>query len=168
LLGWGFEGLKIENGGPVTGFFIRLALPSEKLELERLQARASFANEGDRDALLAHPDAIEVPVEQIAGGRVFVSECEGAIVGFAAIEPRADGQSELDGMFVEPRMQRRGIARSLIEHCAEVVRKRGSTAIHVVGESPCDWVLLSVWLRGDRDNGNPLRSRDLNAKVGMN
>ncbi len=117
----------------MKGFFIRLALPSEKLELERLQTRASLANEGDRDALLAHPGAIEVPVEQIAEGRVFVSEWEGEIVGFAAIEPRTDGQSELDGLFVEPRMQRRGIARSLVEHCAEVVRKRGSTAIHVVG-----------------------------------
>ena len=114
-------------------FFIRLALPSEKLELERLQMRASLANEGDRDALLAHPDAIQVPVEQIAGGRVFVSEWEGAIVGFAAIEPRQDGDSELDGLFVEPRMQRRGIGQSLIELCAEVVRKQGSRAIHVVG-----------------------------------
>ncbi len=86
-------------------FSIRLALPSEKLELEQLQMRASLANEGDRDALLAHPDAIQVPLEQIAGGRMFVSECEGAIVGFAAIEPRQDGQIELDGLFVEPRMQ---------------------------------------------------------------
>ena len=64
---------------------------------------------------------------------MFVSEYEGAIVGFAAIEPRQDGESELDGLFVEPRMQRRGIAKSLIEHCAEIVRKQGSTAIHVVG-----------------------------------
>src|ERR1043165_7493367 len=112
---------------------IRLALPSEKLELEQLQMRASLANEGDRAALLAHPGAIQMPHEQIAGGRVFVSECEGAIVGFAAIEPRQDGQIELDGLFVEPRMQRHGIAKSLIEHCAEVVRKQGVTAIHVVG-----------------------------------
>jgi len=117
----------------VQGFSIRLALPSEKLELEQLQMRASLANEGDRDALLAHPDAIQVPLEQIAGGRVFVSECEGAIVGFAAIEPRQDGQIELDGLFVEPLMQRRGIAKALIEYCAEVVRKQGVTAIHVVG-----------------------------------
>jgi N-acetylglutamate synthase-like GNAT family acetyltransferase len=117
----------------VRGSFIRLALPSEKLELEQLQMRASLANEGDRDALLAHPDAIQVPVEQIARGRVLVSEWEGAIAGFAVIEPRGDGDSELDGLFVEPRMQRRGIAKSLIEYCAEVIRKQGSTAIHVVG-----------------------------------
>jgi N-acetylglutamate synthase-like GNAT family acetyltransferase len=113
--------------------FIRLAVPSEQMELERLQLRASLENAGDRDALLAHPDAIELPVEQIAKGGVFVSEWKGAIVGFAAIEPRADGESELDALFVEPHMQRRGIGRSLIEHCSEVARKRGSTALHVVG-----------------------------------
>jgi N-acetylglutamate synthase-like GNAT family acetyltransferase len=117
----------------MKGLFIRLAFPSEKLELERLQMRASLENEGDRDALLAHPDSIELPAEQIAGGRVFVSEWKGTIVGFAAIEPREDGDSELDGLFVEPRMQRRGIGQSLLEYCAEVTRKRGATAIHVVG-----------------------------------
>jgi len=112
---------------------IRPALPSDKLKLEELQRRASLANEGDRDALLAHPDAIEVPAEQIAGGRVFVSECDGVIVGFAALEPREDGQSELDGLFVDPHMQRHGIARSLIEHCVAIIREQGSTALHVVG-----------------------------------
>ena len=100
----------------MKGCFIRPALPSEKLALEQLQRRASLANEGDRDALLAHPDAIQIPAEQIFGGRVFVAEYEGVMAGFAAIEPREDGDSELDGLFVEPSMQRRGIARSLIEH----------------------------------------------------
>lgn len=114
-------------------FVIRQALPSEKLELEQLQMRASLANEGDREALLAHPDAIQIPVEQIAACRVFVSESDGVIVGFAALDPREDGDSELDGLFVEPRMQRRGIAKSLIEHCAKVVGRQGSKAIHVVG-----------------------------------
>ena len=46
----------------MNGLRIRLALPSEKLELEQLQTRASLANDGDRDALFAHPDAIQVPV----------------------------------------------------------------------------------------------------------
>ena len=59
----------------MRGSSICLALPSEKLELERLQMRPSLANEGDRDAFSLILDAIQVPVEQIAGGRVFVSEC---------------------------------------------------------------------------------------------
>ena len=112
---------------------IRLAVPSEKTELEQLQMRASLANEGDRDALLAHPDAIAIPAEQIAKGRLFVAEWKGVVAGFAAVEPREDGESELDALFVDPHMQRRGIGRALIEYCADFAHKQGSTALHVVG-----------------------------------
>ena len=114
-------------------FLIRRAVTSEQKDLEDLQLRASLTNAGDRDALLAHPDAIELPLAQIAAGGVFVAEWNGAIVGFAAVEPRADGESELDALFVDPNMRRRGIARSLVEHCAEVARTRKSTALYVVG-----------------------------------
>jgi len=112
---------------------IRPAVVSEQKELEDLQMRASLTNAGDRDALLAHPDAIELPLTQIAAGSVFVAEWNGAIVGFAAVEPREDGESELDALFVDPNMRRRGIARALIEHCAEVARGRKSAALCVVG-----------------------------------
>jgi GNAT superfamily N-acetyltransferase len=118
---------------PMKPLFIRVAVPSEQLELEQLQWRASLGNAGDRDALLAHPDAIQLPAEQIANGRVFVSEWEGAIVGFAAVEPRADGDSDLDALFVDPHMQRRGIGQALVEHCAEFARQQGSLALHVIG-----------------------------------
>ena len=112
---------------------IRPAGPSERSPLEDLQMRASLANPGDRDALLAHPDAIEVPLGQITSGGVFLAEWNGRIVGFAAIESRADGDCELDALFVEPGMQRRGIGRSLAERCAEVARGRGSASLYVVG-----------------------------------
>src|SRR5215475_12403260 len=114
-------------------FLIRTAAASEKKELEDLQLRASLTNDGDRDALLTHPDAIELPIAQIAAGGVFVAEWRGTIVGFAAVEPRADGESELDALFVDPSMRRRGIARSLVAHCAEVARTRESAFLYVVG-----------------------------------
>jgi GNAT superfamily N-acetyltransferase len=114
-------------------FLIRPAVISERKELEDLQRRASLTNIGDRDALLAHPDAIELPPEQIAAGAVFVCEQNGVIAGFAALLPRDDGGAELDALFVEPSLRRRGIARSLVEHCAEVARSHGSTFLHVVG-----------------------------------
>ena len=112
---------------------IRLAVTSEQKELEDLQLRASLTNASDRDALLAHPDAIELPVAQIAAGGVFVAEWKGTIVGFAAVEPRPDGESELDALFVDPNMRRRGVARSLVAHCTKVARTRKSAFLYVVG-----------------------------------
>jgi GNAT superfamily N-acetyltransferase len=112
---------------------IRAAAPSEKEELEALQLRASLTNSGDRDALLANLDAIEVPTEQLAGGRVFLAELNDAIVGFAAVEPRTDGETELDALFVEPELRRRGIGRLLVEHSCQLALKNGSAALHVIG-----------------------------------
>jgi GNAT superfamily N-acetyltransferase len=112
---------------------IRTAIPAEREALEALQWRASLGNEGDRDALLRHPDAIDLPADQIAAGGVFVLEQDGAIVGFSAILPREDGDTELDALFVEPQIQRRGIGRKLIEHCSAVARSAGSRALHVIG-----------------------------------
>jgi ribosomal protein S18 acetylase RimI-like enzyme len=117
----------------VSNFLIRCAVVSEQKELEALQLRASLTNAGDRDALLAHPDAIELPIDQIAAGAVFVSERDGMIVGFAALLPRPDGDVELDGLFVDPSSQRCGVGRSLIDHCVKYVRAQGSAALCVIG-----------------------------------
>jgi GNAT superfamily N-acetyltransferase len=116
----------------MAGMRIRAAIAAERKDLEALQMRASLSNAGDRDALLAIPDAIYMPLEQILDGRVYVAELDGAVVGFAAVLPRADGKTELDGLFVEPDRQGRGIGRMLVEHCCEVARQHGSPALHVV------------------------------------
>jgi hypothetical protein len=88
---------------------------SERQALEALQRRASLNNPGDRDALLANPDAIELPPDQIAAGHVFIAERNGAIVGFSAVLPREGPEMDLDGLFVEPHLWRHGIGRLLVE-----------------------------------------------------
>jgi GNAT superfamily N-acetyltransferase len=117
----------------MSDVFIRPAILSEYKLLEALQLRASLSNAGDRDALLANPDAIELPLELIDAGGVFVAEWNGIIAGFSAVLPRADGDTGLDALFVEPNIRRRGIGRFLVEHCAQVARTRGSAALQVVG-----------------------------------
>jgi predicted protein tyrosine phosphatase/GNAT superfamily N-acetyltransferase len=112
---------------------IRGALIDERASLEELQRRASLANAGDREALLVHPDAIEVPVGQIRDGRVLAAECNGSLCGFAAVLPRQDGDAELDALFVEPQLQRRGIGRLLVERCAEMAGAHGARSLHVIG-----------------------------------
>jgi hypothetical protein len=104
----------------VSNSLIRRAVLSAQRELESLQWRASIANAGDRDALLANPDAIELPGSQIDDGRVFVFENDSMILGFAVLLPREDGEAELDRLFVDPGSRRGGVGRVLVEHCAQV------------------------------------------------
>lgn len=114
-------------------FTVRPAVATEREALEALQWRASLNNPGDRDALLANPDAIELPLRQIAAGGVFVAEVAGSIMGFAAILPRDDGDAELDALFVDPDAWRQGIGRALIEHSCSVAKAKGAASVHVVG-----------------------------------
>ena len=112
---------------------VRTAVVSECKQLEALQWRASLNNPGDREALMEHPDAIESSVDQIRNGGVFVAEVAGSVLGFAAILPRDDGDSELDALFVEPSHWRQGFGRRLIEHCASAAKAKGAKSLHVVG-----------------------------------
>ncbi|MBY0421876.1 MAG: GNAT family N-acetyltransferase, partial [Parvularculaceae bacterium] len=113
---------------------IRAARADERGALEALQRRASLANEGDRAALLAHPDAIQLPQEQIAAGAVHVAEdAAGVVLGFAAVLPRGDKDAELDGLFVDPPAQRRGVGRALVARSVEIARAAGARALYVVG-----------------------------------
>lgn len=76
---------------------------------------ASLANEGDREALLAHPETLEFPEDAVVDGRVRVAVDDGAVVGFATITPNADAW-ELDDLFVAPTHMRRGFATALVRH----------------------------------------------------
>jgi hypothetical protein len=42
-----------------------------------------------------HPDAIELPLQQIRGGSVFVAEIADSVLGFAAILPRENGDFDV-------------------------------------------------------------------------
>jgi len=115
---------------------IRLARVEEHAALVALQVRASLANEGDRAMLLTRLDEITFPVEDIAAGQVFVAEAPGArVLGFASALPRADGDVELDGLFVEPNAWKGGAGRALVAHVATHAKARGARAVHVVGNA---------------------------------
>jgi GNAT superfamily N-acetyltransferase len=125
------------------GISVRSGLAGERSALEALQRRASLANERDREALLAHPDAIALPLEQIEAGHVFVAEREGQIAGFAVALPREDGQFELDGLFVEPHLWKGGVGRALVDRCAAYARGRGAKALHVIGNPHAEGFYIS-------------------------
>src|SRR3954447_6556587 len=93
---------------------VRAAEVSERVALEQLQLRSSMHLSMYRSQLTAHPDAIELPAEQIRAGHVRVAEDNGVVVGFAVLLERSGDACELDGLFVEPDRMRAGVGRRLV------------------------------------------------------
>ena len=91
-----------------------------------MQHRASRALPEYRDQLDANPEAIHLPPEQIERGQVVVAEGVDGVAGFAVI--LIDQVSaELDGLFVEPELWRRGVGSVLVEIAAHEARQAGLT-----------------------------------------
>jgi GNAT superfamily N-acetyltransferase len=111
---------------------VRSARVGEREALEALQLRSSVRDPMYRAQLAAHPDAIDLPVEQITAGHVRVAEQNGVVVGFAVLLERSGGACELDGLFVEPEYMRGGVGRRLVEDAARLARERGAARIDVV------------------------------------
>ena len=76
-------------------------------------------------------EAIALPFEQIERGQVVVAEIDHRIAGFAVVLDQ-EGMAELDGLFVEPELWRRGIGSALVEEAAHDARSRGLSLMTVV------------------------------------
>ena len=103
---------------------MRPARPNERLDLEELMHRASTAIPDYREQLLENPEAIVLPMEQIERGQVIVAEDVEGIAGFAVLIIE-DDQAELDGLFVEPHLWRRGVGRALVDLAVHKSRLAG-------------------------------------------
>jgi N-acetylglutamate synthase-like GNAT family acetyltransferase len=111
---------------------IRAARASERAALEELQRRSSMHHPLYRGELEAHPDAIDLPAEQLAAGLARVAERDGRVTGFAVLLARSGDACELDGLFVEPDRMRSGVGRRLVEDAMQIARERGAKRIDVV------------------------------------
>jgi GNAT superfamily N-acetyltransferase len=112
---------------------IRDARLAEIAALEALQRRASTAWDDYRPQLLAHPDAIELPVDQVRDGLVRVAvDPTGGQLGFSVVLAVAGGVSELDGLFVEPAHWRRGIGLELVADAARRAQAAGAGTLAVI------------------------------------
>ena len=109
---------------------VRDARPEEFDALRGLFRRSSLSVEGSRQALLAHPAALELPVRTDGVRSRVAVDGDGRILGFATGVP--DGEHvELDDLFVEPDVQRGGIGRVLIEDIAAGARAVGNARLEV-------------------------------------
>ena len=109
---------------------IRRGTPADLPAAADVYRRASLSNAGDRDNLLAHPEHLILGPEGLAGGRTYVAEEDGLVVGFATWA-EAGGIIELEDLFVDPGWRRRGIATALVSRIGEVLRARGVECLEV-------------------------------------
>ena len=111
---------------------IRDATAGEAAVLEALQRRSSDVWEQYREALAAHPDAIELPADFIERGWVRVAvDGADAPIGFSVAIPGEGGVYELDGLFVDPDHMRRGLGRSLVADAARRASRLGARCLEV-------------------------------------
>jgi ribosomal protein S18 acetylase RimI-like enzyme len=114
--------------GPVE---IRGAAPADLDAIADVYRRASLSNEGDRAALLAHPDALEFDPAPVVAGLTRVALTGGRVVGFATARPVGADALELDDLFVDPGHRRLGIATALVRDVERRARAAGVTRVEV-------------------------------------
>lgn len=111
---------------------IRNATPDDVASLADVYRRASLSNDGDRPMLLAHPETLVLDASSVLAGWTRVGVVAGRVVGFATTRPTGE-VAELDDLFVDPDLMRRGVARALIADALEVARLHGWRRIEVTG-----------------------------------
>ena len=113
-----------------TLFRIRWSTSADLPALTDVFVRASLSNVGDRDALLAHPEALVLEGDGIAEGLTRVATHSDDIVGFATTV-LVDGVLELQDLFVDPDWMRHGIGHHLVQDAAAIAAARGFEGIAV-------------------------------------
>jgi GNAT superfamily N-acetyltransferase len=111
-------------------FVIRDAMPADLAALRDVYRRASLSNEGDRETLLANPDALEFPGLGGDDRRTRVATADGRVAGFATSVPAGD-VVELDDLFVDPGRMRQGAGRALVLDAVAIARELGAGRVEV-------------------------------------
>jgi GNAT superfamily N-acetyltransferase len=111
---------------------IRDAVLDEVPQLEALQLRASLVAPDYREALAAHPEVIYLPAVDVSERRTRVAVVDGRVAGFSVVLPVSGITCELDGLFVEPDVMRRGVGRALIDDVVKRARAHGVHRIEVI------------------------------------
>jgi N-acetylglutamate synthase-like GNAT family acetyltransferase len=109
---------------------IRHAVKADAGALGDVYRRSSLSNEGDRAALLSHPEALEFSDLAVKEHRVRVAVVDDRIVGFATLLP-TEQTGELEDLFVDPDWMLHGIGRTLVLDAIETAQEQGLTRIEV-------------------------------------
>jgi GNAT superfamily N-acetyltransferase len=113
---------------------IRLADATDFEVISDVYRRSSLSNAGDREVLLANPEALVFAGGSIREGRTRAAVADGRVVGFATMTLGGE-VAELDDLFVDPAWMRRGVARALVLDAVSVARAGGSKRIEVTANA---------------------------------
>lgn len=146
----------------VTVIRIRSAVAGDLPALRCIFRRASLSNAGDRDALLANPDALELSHGGVADGRTRVAvAADASVVGFITGLALGGSALELEDLFVDPDWMRKGVARRLMADLIATSRLDGIARIEVTANPHADGFYRSVgfvsWYESETQFGPALR-----------
>lgn len=95
--------------------------------------RATLSNDEDRDAVPAHPEALELADGAVVEGRTRVAVGPNErILGFITTRSLGDRVVEIEDLFVDPDWMRNGVASRLVEDLVATSRLTGVRRIEVV------------------------------------
>jgi GNAT superfamily N-acetyltransferase len=115
----------------VEALSVRDAVPADRDAVQRLFRLASLSNDGDRDNLLANPDALVFSDVAITEQRTRVAtDVDAVVVGFATTAEGAGGL-ELEDLFVAPDQMRQGVGRALVLDIVARAQQAGIERIEV-------------------------------------
>ncbi|MCZ7524971.1 MAG: GNAT family N-acetyltransferase [Acidimicrobiia bacterium] len=116
--------------GGVSAVTVRTATLEDLPGIRAVFRASSLSNAGDRAALLAHPEALELPDACVHEGRTLVAVAGDRVIGFATTIA-TDAGVELEDLFVEPGRTRRGVGRRLLRDVVARGRASGARRIDV-------------------------------------
>jgi ribosomal protein S18 acetylase RimI-like enzyme len=112
--------------------------------------RASLVPPDYREQLLAHPEVIQLLLNDVTEHRTRVAVLNQRIAGFSVVLPVTGESCELDGLFVEPDLMHRGIGRALIMDVARTLQGQGVQHIDVIANpTALGFYTRQGFVRGD-------------------
>ena len=105
-------------------FLLRDATSDDVPRLQEIFRRSSLSNEGDRPALLDHPEALVYPATSLSAGRARVATVMPDLIAGFATTVTEFGFLELVDLFTDPDWMRRGVATALIKDVGRVCGDR--------------------------------------------
>ena len=137
--------------GAVT---IRGATLGDLPSLRRVFRESSLSNVGDRAALLAHPEVLDLSDTAVREGRTRAATAGDEVVGFATVAETNDG-IELEDLFVDPVWMRQGVGRALIRDVVRIAQHRGVRRVVVTANFHARAFYEGVGFRGEDEVPTP-------------